>query len=187
MQYAARELGWTLAHDPDFNRYADELGDVEIERVSWVHADLARRYWPRASPRQSAIARLLWLAAADPRHRLYRLLNAGGPRAYVVDAAPAGNRGYVVREDYTRTIERGSLLLATRGAGRCLDCGERLEQVRELTGGGPTTTYRRLDYCGSCEDDADAAKDLLAMSDTLRDAAAFILHRDAASPQRRAR
>ena len=180
-QFAARTLGYTLSQDVDFNRYADELGQVEIERAPSLHTALARRYWPRASERQSAIARMLWLAAMDPRHRVYRLVNAGGPYAYFVDAAPVGNRGYIVRLDYIQTIERGSLLLAARGAGRCLDCGERLEDIREPVGGGPRETSRRLDYCRECEDEADAATDLQAMSDTLRDAAAFIL-RDAASP-----
>jgi len=185
-QFAARVLGATLARDAGFNRLADELAravngygvavvasPVDVLRVRSLHLPLARRYWPRAGERQAVMARLLWVAASHRDQRTDRLANAGRPVAYFPDGPPSGpHAGYAVRRDHERTVMHGAVLVARRGAGRCLGCDEPLEQVREPVYGPWRQTTRRIDYCPDCTADSDH---LHAMADVLRDAAAFIL------------
>jgi hypothetical protein len=141
-------LGAELGVDETFRRYAlDVAGDPP-------RADAIAVRYARSGVGRRAVATLLREATVAPPGLLTtRLMNMSTRRASFVDAPLApGDPQNALQTRYLETLQRGALVVARRGARRCLACG----------------AYRVIGYCdshdlewGRAERDREAARVVL--------------------------
>lgn len=145
--YEAGRMGFECGDRTVFE--AGTLGDVADgvadERVKPAILEVVRLYLPRSSTaaRKRIMTALLLRAA-----RSGDWLTALGTHAYFPDIA---NGRSWLRKDRWRSLERGALALADRGALCCLRCHRRLAEPFRVAEAGKHSRTVRRDYCGHCE------------------------------------
>jgi hypothetical protein len=114
----------------------------------WAKAP--QKSWPlnnvqRASPPRKALAELLTIGSENVERRFARdgiragvgvlaVTLAGGQLAYVTE--DESRKANAFSDQGMRVLDLGAVLVARRGARRCLECGETLEETRRPTWSG---------------------------------------------------
>lgn len=149
---ASQALGGTLARDDTFWEHVEAVAAGSDPRPA------ARLYVLRKSSHQDAIVRLLEIGAAHADQRFARdgiragrgilaVTTAAGPIVYFEEGQEKANAFSL---SGAQVLDIGALLIARRGAGRCLDCGEPLSETTTETPSQLRRRTKRVNYCVKC-------------------------------------